>query len=284
LSNHQISPEKVTKPIQLLAAWLTGLIIVNGAFLVAASKIGFDHWSSGTLIVASIVNVPMFLAAIFLLQTKFRPEMQEDSYYSKYLENQISAETGQVEAQRPKEQSQDINDLRENLTLLTDKINTLTAKIDKPNEKTEIEEISKFTNEIVAAFENRQTTMVRINDLLPSYSSIVDSLNEAGIEIQGIFGSSNDPPAEEPAVFAISFGEGVEVELLQKIITICRPLGATHVSYVDSDIAGGKIYIGSYGYKFEDRKQPELNDLVYEFIMSKHISISKLKYLLNKQI
>ncbi len=38
------------------------------------------------LVIASIINVPLFLMAIFLLQTKFRPELQEDSYYSKYLD------------------------------------------------------------------------------------------------------------------------------------------------------------------------------------------------------
>ena len=33
----RIQPEKITKPIQLLAAWLAGLVVVNGAFLTGAS-------------------------------------------------------------------------------------------------------------------------------------------------------------------------------------------------------------------------------------------------------
>jgi hypothetical protein len=34
-TENRIDPERVTKPIQLLAAWLVGLIVVDGSFLVA---------------------------------------------------------------------------------------------------------------------------------------------------------------------------------------------------------------------------------------------------------
>lgn len=90
MSNHKITPEKVTRPIQLLAAWLTGLVIVDGSFLTVASYITSPEWAAGVLVVASVANVPLFLISIFLLQTKYRPEMQEDAYYSKYLEQQYS--------------------------------------------------------------------------------------------------------------------------------------------------------------------------------------------------
>lgn len=83
-----IDTKSVTKPIQLLAAWLIGLITVDAGFLTAAT-----HFAGGertALIVASIVNVPLFLVALFLLQTRFRPEMQEDIFYSKYLDNKTN--------------------------------------------------------------------------------------------------------------------------------------------------------------------------------------------------
>ncbi|MBU1355068.1 MAG: hypothetical protein KJ620_00690 [Candidatus Edwardsbacteria bacterium] len=89
-NNTRILPEKVTKPIQLLAAWLSGLIIVDGIYLFAAIQINSPSWASGLLVIASIINVPLFLLSIFMLQTKFRPEMQEDSYYSKYLEQKYT--------------------------------------------------------------------------------------------------------------------------------------------------------------------------------------------------
>lgn len=81
----QISPEKVTKPIQLLAAWLSGLIIVDSLFLAAARLLTAPAWIPVLLTIAAVGNVPLFLVCIFLLQTRFRPEMQEDAYYAQYL-------------------------------------------------------------------------------------------------------------------------------------------------------------------------------------------------------
>jgi hypothetical protein len=88
MADHQIVPEKVTKPIQLLAAWLVGLIVVNASFLLAAQQLSKPEWASGLLVICSVLNVPIFIFALFLLQTKFRPQMQEDSYYSQYLERE----------------------------------------------------------------------------------------------------------------------------------------------------------------------------------------------------
>lgn len=86
MSQHQkIEPHRITKPIQLLGAWLAGLIIVNGSFLGTAIAIDTPSWVRSTLVIAAVVNVPVFLICIFLLQTRFRPEMQEDSYYHEYL-------------------------------------------------------------------------------------------------------------------------------------------------------------------------------------------------------
>lgn len=53
----KIEPHKVTKPIQLLAAWLVGLVLINGSFLTAAAKINTPVWIVPTLVIASIVNV-----------------------------------------------------------------------------------------------------------------------------------------------------------------------------------------------------------------------------------
>lgn len=81
----KIDPAKVTKPIQLLGAWLAGLVIIDSTFLVAACHIQKPEWAAGLLIVAAVVYVPLFIVTIFILQTKYRPQLQEDSYYSKYL-------------------------------------------------------------------------------------------------------------------------------------------------------------------------------------------------------
>lgn len=96
MNDQRIHPEKITKPIQLLAAWLVGLILVNASFLVAAQQIAKPDWASGLLVIASVLNVPIFLLALFLLQTKFRPQLQEDAYYSQYLQNERKFSTVEV--------------------------------------------------------------------------------------------------------------------------------------------------------------------------------------------
>lgn len=85
MAAHSIRPERVTKPIQLLAAWLAGLVAVDSVFLVAASKLEACSASSTALVVAAILNVPGFLILLFLLQTKYRAEQQEDRFYAEHL-------------------------------------------------------------------------------------------------------------------------------------------------------------------------------------------------------
>ena len=81
MSNERIQPDKVTKPVQLLAAWLAGLILRDSAFLASAARIHEPDWAAGALVIAAILNVSLFLGALFLMHTKFRPEMQKDVYY-----------------------------------------------------------------------------------------------------------------------------------------------------------------------------------------------------------
>jgi hypothetical protein len=88
MNSSRIAPERVTRPIQLLAAWLVGLIVVDASFLMAAQQITRPDWASGLLVIAAVANVPVFIGALFLLQTKFRPEMQEDAFYAQYLQSE----------------------------------------------------------------------------------------------------------------------------------------------------------------------------------------------------
>jgi hypothetical protein len=90
MGEDRIEPHRITKPIQLLGAWLAGLAIINSSFLFAASSIHSPTWIPGLLAIAAVANVPVFILSLFILQTKFRPEMQEDVYYSKYLEHKYS--------------------------------------------------------------------------------------------------------------------------------------------------------------------------------------------------
>lgn len=83
----RITPERITKPIQLLAVWLTGLVILDGMLLAAAVKTTSPIWLSSIFGIAAVVFVPLFLGLIFVMQTRFRPQLQEDPYYAKYLQS-----------------------------------------------------------------------------------------------------------------------------------------------------------------------------------------------------
>ena len=83
--NQRIKPEKITTPTQLLAAWLVALVILVGIFVYASIKTDESFFICLLYAGASILIIPLFLIIIFMLQTKYRPEMQEDKYYAPHL-------------------------------------------------------------------------------------------------------------------------------------------------------------------------------------------------------
>lgn len=89
--SHKIEAHKINKPIQLMAVWFITLGMIDSAFLYAASKITQPAWISPTLAISAIAFVPIFLISVFLMQTVFRTELQEDRYYSEWLIRQEQA-------------------------------------------------------------------------------------------------------------------------------------------------------------------------------------------------
>lgn len=133
MSKNEIAPEKITSPIQLLAAWLVALIVVDGAFLTAAGLVSSPIWLPAVLVIAAILNVPLFLGCMFLLQTRFRPEMQSDEHYSEYLKQKDKAKilASQVR-ERMSEEGLDLVDLIQGRAMSTssaDNIRPLVAEL-----------------------------------------------------------------------------------------------------------------------------------------------------------
>ena len=83
MAEPQIQPHRITKPIQMLAVWMAGLVLLVGSFLAGARVLTKPDWVPPFLVIAAVSLVPLFLVLLFLMQTKFRPELQEDVYYSK---------------------------------------------------------------------------------------------------------------------------------------------------------------------------------------------------------
>jgi hypothetical protein len=86
MSEAQIQPHKIKNPIQLLAVWFAALVILDGAFLTAAASINTPAWVSPMLCIASVLFVPVFLIAAIVMQTKYRTHLQDDEYFSDWLE------------------------------------------------------------------------------------------------------------------------------------------------------------------------------------------------------
>ncbi len=88
MAEPRIEPHRITKPIQMLAVWFAALVLVDGAFLAAASHIAKPDWVAPMLAIAAVAFVPLFLIAAFLMQTIFRAHLQDDQHYSKWLKSQ----------------------------------------------------------------------------------------------------------------------------------------------------------------------------------------------------
>lgn len=91
MGQHKIDPGRIKSPIQLLAAWFVALIILDASFLTAAGVVSSPPLVPMLLVSAAIFNVPLFLVCMFLLQTRFRAEMQSDGHYSEYIRDQEKA-------------------------------------------------------------------------------------------------------------------------------------------------------------------------------------------------
>ena len=88
METQKIEAHKITKPIQLMAVWFIALLLINSAFLAAAANITSPSWLAPTLVISAIIFVPLFLGGVFLMQTVFRKELQDDQYYSEWLKRQ----------------------------------------------------------------------------------------------------------------------------------------------------------------------------------------------------
>lgn len=270
----KIAADKITRPIQLLAAWLAGLVLVDGLFLGTAVSITGADWIKAILVIASILNVPIFLGCLFLLQTKFRPEMQEDSYYSKYLESNtgkiVSATSVDSEIRQLRieivESSQRsvalIPELENGLKSISRYLDTgsavSTTQLEMKADVRSVEEaVDRSAKAITLAKLHivEPILAVEINDMLPAYHKIRRELKAQGISIDKTFGSTSEIP-EIPKQQIIGFGSKVPIDVLRSIVATLRKFGFDRIHYTDKIYSEGRIYIGSYIYRAPELPQP----------------------------
>jgi hypothetical protein len=245
----QIDPHKVTKPIQLLAAWLLGLVLVDSSFLSAAYVLKEPTWASSFLVIAAVLNVPLFLGSLFLLQTKFRPEMQEDVYYSKYLE--IQRTTGKPEGVATDIQLLRANFVETNVRTLSvvEQIQTQIMQLAKSAPTFGI--VSTNSKLLAAKVENEWGPYrIDVNDLLPQYKAIRANLKKAGLQVADIFGSSSSVPLP-PDHYVVTFGHDLDMSLVKEVLRTVSSTGPGFLSVTGEKelMHANRVYIGAYGYE-----------------------------------
>lgn len=259
--NQRIQPHKVTKPIQLLAAWLVGLVLVDGAFLGGAATISNPAWVPGALVTAAIVNVPLFLAAIFVLQTRFRPEMQEDQFYSRYLENKTGNSDQEVTSSGVDVLREDVSETQQMMSELVVAIRNQLSKSDLDVEEYKedvstgeklnhlLDRIDRLKSDVSDSDDNPRWTkhVISVNKNLPNSDKIEDILRSSGIPIHKKFGPTN---GRVPDHKRITIGDGFSVSHLRALLGSLSPLGDWKVDYAGFDEYPGEydneVLIGAY--------------------------------------
>ncbi|MEX0720612.1 MAG: hypothetical protein WD059_08095 [Balneolaceae bacterium] len=217
MSSDNIKPELITKPIQLLAAWLIGLLSINSSFLYAAVNMDSGAWHESALVIAAIANVPLFLLAVFLLQTKFRPELQEDHYYSTYL----NQKTNQI-VKVPISKKIDAK--------LINKIQELEKKTSQSTVKSNDHDLKDIP--------------IGINKHLSNIDEIKKRLSQEKVLGISLFGV--DAP---PSLKLVSISKYLPDELVPTIVSIAKEVGFKYYTRFDNiaEKTEEQILFGAYG-------------------------------------
>jgi hypothetical protein len=218
VTEQRIEPQKVTKPIQLLAAWLVGLVLTNGIFLAAALQLADGTWERRALVISAIANVPIFLIALFVLQTRFRAELQEDSYYATYLSQKTNrVVTVEKEAVRP----------------------------DGISRRSDIQETNQVQLRIPAVTSSDVLAVLfGVNKNLPNAEALKSRLGELGFARCTTFGSD-----EPPEHLVVSISQYLSDEVRNQVLRIVSEMGFQHYRPYDNQLEESEedVLLGSYG-------------------------------------
>lgn len=247
MTEQKIEPHKVTKPIQLLAAWLVGLIATNGIFLMTALQLEPNTWERGALVVSSVINVPLFLLALFILQTRFRAELQEDTFYSEYLSKKTAAV---VRIDKNAAQDTRLEELERQVFRMVE--SKLSSSELPPNDGVAHNNSLDWTDWAIA-----------LNERHPKFGEIREALRAAEIPLAEIFrGVLSDIL---PAKWVIAMSYHLPVAHKAFLLRILLPFGFDGIQFWEPQREAEEnedVYIGSYGVDIYAQVTPELEVLV----------------------
>lgn len=99
MAQPDIKADKINSPIQLMAAWFVMLILISGVLLGAAASIEKPDWAAGYLVFFTTVIIVAVITLVFLMLTKFRPNLQDGKEYAEWLKEQGQYSDGLVKEQ-----------------------------------------------------------------------------------------------------------------------------------------------------------------------------------------
>lgn len=221
MSDPKIQPVAITKPMQLLAAWLVGLLAIDSCFLLAATQLPPGSTESAALAWAAIANVPLFLVALFLLQTKFRPELQEDLYYSTYINQKTNQE---VSVSRHEQRLATVLGRIERVE------NLLKTASGETSDQSHANLVSGVTFGINEHFSDRQ--------------ELSDKLSRMGIKRLTWFGGEKPPEGR-----VVSISDHLPTKTQDAVLALVEKLGFTRYTLFDNQFEEIEedVLIGSYG-------------------------------------
>ncbi|OOG77887.1 hypothetical protein [Algoriphagus sp. A40] len=258
MENPKIQPDKITKPIQLLAVWFAGLVLLVGLLLTGAKTINEPIWLVPVLAISAILIIPIFLYFVFLLQTKYRPQMQEDTFYSRYLDTStnktvILTEESTINSTVIELQNQVIQLTESNKTYLKN-IESLIKDTKSQDTKkiSEIEAYIKTSNENFTKVEEnikKSQFQIKLNRLLPKFSEYRLAIVKNGFENLEEFTGGGGKLLDRAL---ISVGMNVDPKFVLEVIKILKPLGLEIINLINNghqqEKRKNEVVVGSHAY------------------------------------
>jgi hypothetical protein len=217
--------------------------------LTAALQLDAGSWERSALVIAAIAWVPVFLAAMFVLQTKFRAELQEDSYYSEYLSKKSEAYFKLTPAKI----------LTNELRAFEDRLASAQVKI---LPLTEQQRIAKSVTEINSPELNWDPWRVALNEFHPRFAEVRSALRDSNIPLSEIFGS--DAP---PKKWIIAIHNAMPLQHKMALLRIAMKFqfdGFQFWTPIPEADETEDVYIGSYGITPYVEIRPQLESLLTE--------------------
>ncbi|CAD6875881.1 hypothetical protein [Methylomonas fluvii] len=94
MSGTKLTPEKITSPFQLMAAWFAMLVLLVSILLTAANNITKPEWAAGYLVIFTSVLVVLVLGCVTLMLTISRPHLQDGKEYAQWLKDKNTYSAG----------------------------------------------------------------------------------------------------------------------------------------------------------------------------------------------